>query len=208
MAIRVIVADDHALFREGLKSLLKHEPDVSVVAETDLADQLRAVVEQTPADVLLLDLAMERSAMADIESLAGRIAVVVVTASELTGDAIGAIRLGAHAVVHKRFAVETLVDAIRCAAAGEIWMPPSLQGELAARLRDPAASPLSPREEAVVRFVALGLRNAEVAKRLFISEQTVKSHLNNVFEKLGVQDRVALTVYAIRVGIIGLHERP
>jgi DNA-binding NarL/FixJ family response regulator len=121
---------------------------------------------------------------------------------------IPAIRFGARAVVFKRFAVQTLMDAIRSAAAGEVWLPSSVQGELVARLRNAAKSPLSAREEEVVRYVALGLRNAEVGKKLFISEQTVKSHLNNVFDKLGIQDRVELTVYAIRTGIISLHERP
>ena len=208
MPIRVIIADDHALFRQGLKSLLRHEPDVAIVAETDRAAALATVVQDTPADVLLLDLQMERSALADITALAARIAVVVVTASELVGDAFGAIRFGARAVVFKRFAVQTLMDAIRSAAAGEVWLPSSVQGELVARLRNAAKSPLSAREEEVVRYVALGLRNAEVGKKLFISEQTVKSHLNNVFDKLGIQDRVELTVYAIRTGIISLHERP
>ena len=208
MPIRVIIADDHALFRQGLKSLLRHEPDVTIAAETDHAAALAAVVQETPADVLLLDLQMERSALADITSLAEHIAVVVVTASELVGDAFAAIRFGARAVVFKRFAVQTLMDAIRSAAAGDVWLPASVQGELVARLRNTAKSPLSAREEEVVRYVALGLRNAEVGKKLFISEQTVKSHLNNVFDKLGIQDRVELTVYAIRTGIISLHERP
>ena len=182
--IRVIIADDHALFREGLRSLLKHEPEVAIVAETDRAGGVGALLDDTPADVLLLDLQMERSAMEDIGTHAGRIAIVVVTASELTGDAIGAIRLGARAVVFKRFAIATLMDAIRSAAAGEVWMPPSVQGELAERLRNPALSPLSVREEEVVRYVALGMRNAEVAKRLFISEQTVKNQLSAVMKKL------------------------
>jgi len=208
VTIRIIIADDHALFREGLRSLLKHEPEAAIVAETDHADGLAPLIETTPADVLLLDLQMERSAMADISLHAQRIAIVVVTASELIGDAIGAIRLGARAVVFKRFAIATLMDAIRSAAAGEVWMPPGVQGELAMRLRNPAMSPLSAREEEVVRFVALGLRNAAVAQRLFISEQTVKSHLNKIFDKLAIQDRVELTVYAIRTGIIALHERP
>ena len=208
MPIRLILADDHALFREGLKSLLKHEPDVEIVAEADRAEGLEVLVAETSADVLLLDLQMERSAMADIEGLSQRVAVIVVTASELIGDALGAIRQGARALVLKRFAVETLMDAIRSVAAGNVWMPPSVQGELAARLRQASANILSAREEEVVRHVALGLRNAEVARRLFISEQTVKSHLNNVFQKLGIQDRVELTVYAIRNGIIGIHERP
>lgn len=206
--IRLILADDHALFREGLKSLLKHESDVAIVAETDRIGGLEEIVNRTPADVLLLDLQMERSSMAEIPRLSKKISVIVVTASELIGDALGALRLGARALVLKRFAIETLMEAVRSVAAGNVWMPPSVQGELATRLRQPSSSPLSAREEEVVRLVALGLRNAEVAKRLFISEQTVKSHLNNVFQKLGVQDRVELTVYAIRNGIIGVHERP
>lgn len=204
--IRLILADDHALFREGLKSLLKHEPDVSIVAETDRIESLPSVVADAPADILLLDLQMERSTLEEIGALSQRIAVIVVTASELIGDAMAAIRLGARAVVLKRFAVETLMDAIRSVAGGDVWLPPNVQGELAARLRNPSASPLTVREEEVVRHVALGLRNAEVGRRLFISEQTVKTHLNNIFQKLGIQDRSELTRYAIRTGIIGVHE--
>lgn len=206
--LRLVLADDHALFRAGLTSLLRHEPDVMIVAETDRIDALPALLDRTPADILLLDIQMERSSLPEVEALAARLAVIVVTASELVGDALAAIRLGARAVVLKRFAVETLMDAIHGVAAGDVWMPPSVQGELAARLRSPSSNPLSAREEEVVRHVALGLRNAEVAKRLFISEQTVKTHLNNVFQKLGIQDRVELTVYAIRSGIIGVNERP
>ena len=208
MPIRVILADDHALFREGLKSLFKHEPDVTIVAETDRVEGLVQLVDSTPADVLLLDLQMERSSMSDIAALSGRVAVIVVTASELIGDALGAIRCGARALVLKRFAVQTLMEAIRSVAAGNVWMPPSVQGELAARLRHPSLSPLSAREEEVMKLVALGLRNAEIARKLFISEQTVKSHLSNIFQKLEIQDRLELTVYAIRNGIIGVHERP
>jgi DNA-binding NarL/FixJ family response regulator len=98
--------------------------------------------------------------------------------------------------------------AIDSVAQGGVWLPPNVQSELAGRLRDPAASPLSQREMEVVRSVALGLRNADVAKRLFISEETVKSHLNNIFQKLEVQDRVEQTRYAIRTGIVGVHEKP
>ncbi len=206
--IRLILADDHALFREGLKSLLKHESEVTIVAETDRIEKLDDVLKTHTADVLLLDLQMERSSMPEIARLATRIAVIVVTASELMGDSLGAIRAGARAVVLKRFAVETLMEAVRSVAAGNVWLPPGVQGELAARLRQPTSTPLSQREEEVVRLVALGLRNAEVAKKLFISEQTVKSHLNNVFQKLECQDRVELTIFAIRNGIIGVHEWP
>jgi DNA-binding NarL/FixJ family response regulator len=85
-------------------------------------------------------------------------------------------------------------------------MPPVLQAQLTAQLKVPATEQLTPREREIVRHVALGLRNAEVARRLFISEVTVKTHLNNVFQKLRLRDRVGLTLYAIRTGIIGLHE--
>ncbi|MFN2376192.1 MAG: response regulator transcription factor, partial [Candidatus Binatia bacterium] len=151
MSIRLILADDHALFREGMKSLLKHEPDVAIVAETERIEGLHGIVETVPADVLLLDLQMERSSLAEIEALSKKLAVIVVTASELVGDALSAIRHGAQAVVLKRFAVETLMDAVRSVAAGNVWLPPNVQGELADRLRHPNSSPLSPREEEVVR---------------------------------------------------------
>jgi DNA-binding NarL/FixJ family response regulator len=87
-------------------------------------------------------------------------------------------------------------------------MPPALQTHLTAQLREPAGEPLSPREREIVRQVALGLRNAEVGRKLFISEDTVKTHLNNIFKKLGLRDRAELTRYAIRVGIVGVHEQP
>jgi DNA-binding NarL/FixJ family response regulator len=206
-SIRIAVADDHALFRQGLKSLLMLQPDITIVSETDRAEGLLSVIERTPCDLLLLDLQMERSSLADIEVLAARVPVIVVTASEQPDDALDAIRSGARAVVFKRFAVETLIDAIRTVVGGEMWLPPSLQGQLAAALQRAAQDPLTPREREVVRHVALGLRNAEVGKKLFISEQTVKTHLNNVFQKLGLRDRVELTRYAIRSGIVGIHER-
>jgi len=146
---------------------------------------------------------MERNSWEDITALAAKVPVVVLTASEVATDALAAIRLGARAVVLKRFAVETLMDAIRAVVAGNVWMPPSLQNQLAARLRDPSMNLLSPREEEVVRHVGKGMRNAEVAKKLSISEQTVKLHLNAIFRKLGVRDRVQLVLYASQAGLIG-----
>src|SRR5262245_35733890 len=105
--IRLVVADDHHLFRQGLKALLKQEPEVTIVAETERVAGLRAVLAQTACDQLLLDLQMERNSLPDIESLAKRVPVIVLTASEVPADALAAIRMGARAVVFKRFAVET-----------------------------------------------------------------------------------------------------
>jgi DNA-binding NarL/FixJ family response regulator len=205
--IRVIVADDHALFRQGLRSMLRLQPDVTVVAEVERASELLPVLERHRCDVLLLDLQMERNALADIETLAEHVAVVVVTANERSDDALAAIRAGARGVVFKRFAIETLMTAVRAVADGQVWMPPALQAAVAAGLRGPAAPSLTPREREIVRHVALGLRNAEVGLQLHISEVTVKTHINNIFQKLGIRDRVELVLYAVRTGIIGVHER-
>ena len=200
--LRVAIADDHALFRQGLRSLLSMREDFTVVGEADKVDAVGALLTSSPCDVLLLDLQMDRDSLAEVEKLATRAKVIVVTASERVEDALAAIRAGASGVVFKRFAVQTLMDAVRAVADGQVWMPPNLQASMASALRDPPRDPLTPREREIVELVARGLRNAEVAKQLSIAEDTVKSHLNNVFQKLNVRDRVQLTLYALRHGII------
>ena len=145
--------------------------------------------------------------LADIEALARRVRVIVVTASERLPEALDAVRAGARAVVFKRFALETLIEALRAVAGGDIWMPPSVQSRLAARMGEPEPEALTSREREIVRHVALGFRNAEVAERLDIAEVTVKAHLNRIFQKLRVRDRVDLARYAIRVGLIGVNDQ-
>ncbi|MGO9453378.1 MAG: LuxR C-terminal-related transcriptional regulator [Candidatus Binataceae bacterium] len=199
--IRLLIADDHALFRQGLKSLLLLQPDVEIVAEVERADDLDAAVEATGCDVLLLDLQMDRWMGNDVESLARRTKVVVLTASERIEDALAVMRMGARAIVQKRFAVETLMEAIRSAAEGLVWMPPALQTELAAQLGPSSEQRLTARECEIARYVAEGLRNAEIAQKLTISESTVKTHLNNIFQKLRLRDRVELALHALRVGL-------
>ncbi len=204
--LRIVIADDHALFRQGLRSQLMLQDGVSVEAEVDRVADLDGVLERTPCDILLLDLQMERSSLGDIDRLARHATVVVVTASERPEDALVAIRSGAKAVVFKRFAIETLMDAINAVSTGHTWLPPALLDNLQTWLRKPAEEPLTPRERDIVRSVAQGLRNAEVAQRLSISEVTVKTHLNNIFQKLGLRDRTELALYAIRVGIVGVQD--
>lgn len=206
--VRVLIADDHALFRQGLKMMLQLETGVEVVGEVDKARDLSAALAATKPDMLLLDLQMERSALPDIASLAAGRSIVIVTANEGTEEALTAIRLGVRGVVFKRFAIETLMDAIRAVAAGHVWMPPELQSAVTSEWREPSAQKLTEREREVVRHVAQGLRNAEVAKRLRVSEVTVKTHLSNVFQKLGLRDRVELTLYAVRTGIVDAHRTP
>jgi DNA-binding NarL/FixJ family response regulator len=206
--LRIIIADDHALFRHGLKSALQLEAGLQVVGEAGRLDELAALLASTPCDLLLLDLGMDRNSLIDIQKLSAQASVIVVTASEQPGDALEAIRSGARAVVLKCYAAQTLMEAIRAVAAGHVWMPPALQDHIATSLREPGHDPITAREREIIREVALGRRNAEVARKLFISEVTVKRHLSNIFQKLGVRDRVELTLYAARTGIIGVHERP
>jgi two-component system NarL family response regulator len=205
--IRVVIADDHALFRQGLRSLLRAQRDVEIVAESDSLAGLELILAETTCDVLLLDLQMERSALGVIAQLAERTKVVIVTASENVEEAVFAISAGAAAVVFKRFAVESLMQAVHAAAAGEAWMPPAVQLGLANELRRGPRPVLTTREQEIVRHVGRGLRNTEIAALLFISERTVKTHLNNIFSKLGVHDRVELALFALKAGIVGVHEQ-
>jgi DNA-binding NarL/FixJ family response regulator len=199
--LRVIIADDHLLFRQGLKSLLLLHPELEVVGEVERFGELAPMLATTPCDVLLLDLQMERWVIRDIQRLTRVTRIVVLTASERKEDAIAALRMGVLAVVQKRYAVESLMEAIHAAAQGLAWVSPQMQTELAAQFRSPAASQLSERETEIVRYVASGLRNSEVAERLSIGESTVKTHLNNIFQKLGIRDRVELALYAHRIGL-------
>jgi DNA-binding NarL/FixJ family response regulator len=205
MAIRLILADDHALFRQGLASLLRLEPDIEVVAEVDRVGDLERVLAETSCDMLLLDLQMERWSMDEIPKLTRKVSVIVLTASEAVEAGIAAIRLGARAIVQKRFAIEFLVTAIRAVAGGHVWMPPALQTAFVQQ-ENAAKKRLPSRESEIVRCVAMGMRNSEVAERLAVSENTVKTHLSNVFQKLEIRDRLELTHYAIRTGLIGVQD--
>src|SRR5277367_136404 len=136
--LRLSIADDHSLFRQGLKELLLIQPEVQVVGEVEHFSDLASMLTTTPCDVLLLDLQMERWVGRSIERLSRVTRIVVLTASERKEDAMAALRMGAHAFVQKRYAVETLMEAIRSAARGQVWIPPALQAGLAEQLRAPA----------------------------------------------------------------------
>ena len=204
--LRIVIADDHALFREALRSLLRLYPELEVIAEAERAGELLNVLADHPCDVLLLDLQMDRSVLPEIEALAQLTRVIVLTASEHVDDALAALRQGARAIVQKRFAIATLIEAIRAVAQGLVWLAPSLQAALAAQLGEPPQKQLTAREREIVRYVALGLRNGEVAERLRITEGTVKTHMNNIFHKLTLRDRVELALYAVRMGLIAVNE--
>jgi two-component system, NarL family, response regulator len=204
--LRIIIADDHALFRQGLKSLLMLQPDTQVVAEIESANDIEPVVSRMDSNILLLDLQMDRWMMDDIPQLSRLTNVIVLTASESAENGVKALRLGAKGVVQKRFAIETLMMAVRSVADGLVWMPPTVQTEFA-RQESSSGKELTPRESEIVRYVCSGMKNIEVAERLAITESTVKTHLNNIFQKLGVRDRLELTHYAIKTGMVAVIDR-
>jgi len=204
--LRILIVDDHELFRASLASLLRLTPDIEEVMELGTLAELDARIGEIRPDILLLDLQLERSAITDIPRLAEVARIIVVTASERVEDVLAAVRAGARGAVLKSSPVETLLEAIRAVADGNVSLPPWLQARLVGELRHPSDDPLTAREREIVCLVARGLRNHEVATRLFISIVTVKSHLSSVFQKLGVRDRADLVLYAVRAGLIDVHD--
>lgn len=203
--IRLIIADDHEVFRQGLKSLFATYDGFQVVAEIDRASELEPTLSRTPCEVLVLDLQMDHWVMNEIDWLASRTTVVVLTASESAEDASAAIKLGARAVVQKRFALETLVAAIQAALHGFIWMPENSRTDISAQ--NLPRNVLTRHELEIIEYVASGLRNAEVAQHLSTTEGTVKIQLNRIFHKLGVRDRVELAQFAFRNGLTKFRPR-
>jgi len=206
-AIRVLIADDHTIFREGLRKLLEAEADITVVGEAKSGSECVTLAEKLKPDIVLLDLKMpEKDGLAVLGDLAGKESatkVVVLTASEDERDFVEAVRRGARGIVLKQAPSEHLVDGIRRVHAGEVWIDQRVTaGVLKAMAEGPATTTrekplLTDRERQVVHLVCQGLRNKEIADKLFISEQTVKNHLHNIFDKLGVSDRLELALYAL-----------
>ena len=207
-SIKVLIADDHAFFRDGLRKLLEEADDISVVGEASNGNECIKMLDKFKPDILLLDLRMpEKDGLAvltevNFESLPTR--VIVLTAAEDDRDVIRAMRFGARGVVLKQSASDLLVKSIRQVHDGEIWLDNRMTAEVIDAFKKSAESGqlrekplLSDREKEVVRLVAQGFRNREIGEKLFISEQTVKNHLHNIFDKLGVSDRLELALYAI-----------
>jgi DNA-binding NarL/FixJ family response regulator len=206
-AIRVAIADDHPIFRDGVRKLLESEEDIVVVGEVSSGAECPAMLAKLKPDILLLDLRMpDKDGLTLLEemnfdTLPTR--VVVLTATEDDRDVVRAMRLGARGVVLKQSASDLLIKSIRKVAGGEIWLDKRMTAEVmkafsksteTGRREKPL---LSDREKEIVQLVAQGFRNREIGEKLFISEQTVKNHLHNIFDKLGVSDRLELALYAI-----------
>jgi two-component system, NarL family, response regulator NreC len=209
VSIRLVLADDHAVVRTGLRLLLDGEEGMEVVAEAgDAESALRAVLGYKP-DVLVLDLNMpgELSSLEALPGVAERspdTRTVVLTMQEDPEFARRALRAGAAAYVLKEAADAELVEAVRRAAAGETYLNPSLGAKLAAAPPPATGNPddLSPREVEVLRLIALGHTNAEIGEQLFLSIRTVETHRAHVQQKLRRSTRAELVRYAIDHGLL------
>jgi DNA-binding NarL/FixJ family response regulator len=211
---RVVIVDDHTLFREGLRTILEMEEDIEVVADAENAEDIVELVWQTKPDVLLLDIRMPQGSGLDavpaVLRISPRTQVLVLTACDEKEEHVRAFKLGAKGVVLKDSARQTLMQAIHTVVTGQVWVDPRMAGVLVeeiSHLPSGGASGgrdengLTERELEIVRLVASGYKNKEVGITLTISERTVKTHLTNIFQKLGVRDRVGLVMYALRHGL-------
>ncbi|QCQ15701.1 response regulator [Microbacterium sp. RG1] len=204
--IRILLADDHPVVRTGLRAMLAGEPDLDVVGEAATpSEAIDLVIERAP-HVVLMDLQFGTSqsgadATRTIREFEEAPAVLVLTNYDTDGDILGAVEAGASGYLLKDTTPEELIAAIRAAAAGETALAPAIAGRLLARMRAPQSS-LSVRETEVLRFVAAGATNNEIAERLHISDATVKSHLVHIYAKLGVSSRTAAVAVGRDTGIL------
>lgn len=204
--VRVVVADDHPIVRQGVVALLGDEPDIDVVA--DVADG-RAAVSAALADdpdVVLMDLRMPvMDGVEATEAIRERrpdVAVLVLTTYDTDEAIVRAVEAGAAGYMLKDSPTEALVDAVRRAASGETVLAPPITRRLMQRMHKVSPDALTAREIEVLREVANGNTNAEVAERLHISEATVKTHLIHIYDKLAVSDRAAAVARAYEKGIL------
>ncbi len=203
--IRILIADDHFIVRSGLVAMIDSEPDMEVVAQAADGAQAVDLFEKTKPDLALLDLRMPvksgNEAIELIRKQSGAARILVLTAFNGDEDIHRALNAGAQGYVLKSSTAEGLIPAIRAVAAGARWIPRDVASRLAMRN---TFEELTPREEQVLRELATGKANKEIADSLGISEHTVKDHLKNILGKLHVADRTEAVTAAIQRGIIHL----
>ena len=210
--IRLLIADDHSVVRQGLRMFLALDPELEIVGEAATGEEAIRLARELHPQVVLMDLLMPgmggvaatgtiRSEMPDVE--------VIALTSVLEDAAVtGAIRAGAIGYLLKDTRADDLLLAIKAAADGQVQLSPRAAQRLMREVRAPEAPPeaLSPRETEVLRMLAIGRTNKEMARELAIGEQTIKTHVSRILAKLGVQSRTQAALYASRIGLIPVHE--
>src|SRR5215467_4825686 len=210
--VRLVIADDHPIFRDGLRRLLEAEADLKVIAEASDGAEAVKLARQLKPDILLLDLAMPKhpglEALRELSMPANAtpVRVILLTAAAEKGQIVEALQLGARGVVLKDSATQILLKSIRAVMNGEYWVGRESVSNLVHYLRslvESAATPkqrkygLTPRELEIVSAVVAGYTNKEIAEHFKISEDTVKHHLSNIFDKVGVSTRLELALFAV-----------
>jgi len=206
MPITLVTADDHPLLLDAMENLFRLEKDIKVVARCLDGDEAVKAVRRYKPDILVLDIRMPRKdglgVLRDMRKEKLPTGVVVLTAALDDEEVAEAVRLGARGLVLKELAPKLLVQCVRKVHAGELWLEKHSVSSALEKLlkresgRNEVVQSLTSREIEIVKQVAAGLRNIEIAKKLFISEGTVKMHLHNIYQKLGVDSRTQLSRYA------------
>ena len=202
--IRVLIADDHAVVRQGLRTFLDLQDDIEVVGEAGDGEEALALIEQLAPDVALIDLVMPRvdgiEAIRRLRERAPDVRAIVLSSFVDDDKLFPAVRAGAAGYLLKDVQPQELVDAIRTVHGGGALLHPQVAARL---LQDMAEDPLTPREHEVLALIGRGMPNKLIARELSLSEKTVKAHVSSILAKLGVTDRTQAALYAVREGLVG-----
>lgn len=207
--IRVLIADDHSVLREGLRMVLELQPDVEVAGEAADGAEALALARTLQPDVILLDLMMPHldglAALAQIREAVPPARVVILTSAEEEDRMITAMRAGAQGYLLKTEGAAAVLDAIRAAFRGEVTLAPRVAQRLMHAVAHPAQHPettLSPREREVLQLLARGLSNKQIAAQLGLAEKTARAHVSSILQKLGFSGRTQAALYAREKGIV------
>ncbi len=205
-AVRLLIVDDHPVVRDGLRGMFAGDPGCEVVGEAADGAEALALAEKLNPDVILMDLHMPGmdgvSAIRELAKRGSPARILVLTTYDQDSYVLPAIEAGAHGYLLKDAPREDLARAVRAVANGETVLSPSVAGRLVNQVRRPAREELSQRELEILRLVAEGNTNREIARALFISEATVKTHLLHIYEKLGAPDRASAVSEAYKRGLL------